>query len=235
MHPVTIVLLGALAWPTPPQARPAQLQITYDSGILEGTCSLVDVDSQGDEVQLLFLTSQRLFKSSDGNTFMPAREVRVTLDDGRAVIVPREGVILPSGNMIDVALLRVPAPDGGFTPAPLTWTPPATGGAFEIDVYDSGRQAASFAAQVRFSSTRSVVGDQDISGVAGCVGSPARGPEGIFGIVSECEPHRAPVITLLSGASSFLARHLPRLRFRPTDTISRDQRDRGRELRVERR
>lgn len=109
-----------------------------------------------------------------------------------------------------------PSPAGSFTPIPLAWAPPAIASAFEIAGYDGAGNPATITAHVRFASTRLLVGDRDISGLAGCIGAPAIGLDGLYGIVSECEPNRAPVITRLSMAYSFLARNLPGLQPRPT-------------------
>jgi len=65
-------------------------------------------------------------------------------------------------------------------------------------------------------SGRFVVGDRDASGLAGCVGAPAVSDEGIYGVVGECDPNRAPVITLLSAAYSLITRQVPGLTGRPT-------------------
>ena len=51
---------------------------------------------------------------------------------------------------------------------------------------------------------------------AAIAGAPAISEDGIYGVVSECEANRAPVITLLAVAHSFIARQVPGLTIRPT-------------------
>ena len=126
MHLVAalLVALGS-AGATPLPASPARLRVVYDGSTLDGTCVLIDVEPRSDQTALSFVTSLRLFKSPEGDPFSPLREVRVTLDDGRVIVVPRDGVVLPMGNLVDVALLRAAVPAGSFTPIPLAWAPPA--------------------------------------------------------------------------------------------------------------
>jgi hypothetical protein len=217
----TIALLVAISAYAPALARAqTRIQVTYDTVALDGTCTLIDVAPHGNDVQLSFVTSLRLFKSVQG-PFLPPREIELTLDDGRRMLVPRDGVILPSGNMIDIALLRVVAPAGSYTPTALAATTPAIGSTFEILGYDAEDDPMTMTAHVRFASTALVVGDRDASALAGCVGAPAVGSDGVFGIVSECDPHRAAVIARLSMSYAFLGRYLPGLLARPTDKEQR--------------
>jgi hypothetical protein len=196
-------------------ARP--LQIVYEGGVVDGSCALVYMDSRVEDVMLYFVTSARLFKTPDGQPLPDARAIRVTLDGGNQVTVGRQDVFLPIGNLVDVAVLRAEAPYAAVLPGTMSFdAPPPAGSDFLIAGYDDGGALATVAEHVRFLSTRLVVGDRDVSGLAGCLGAPAISADGIFGVVSECDAGRAPVVTLLALASPFLARHVPGLMVRPT-------------------
>jgi hypothetical protein len=49
-------------------------------------------------------------------------------------------------------------------------------------------------------------------------GAPAISADGIYGIVTDCDVNRAPIVMPLAVAYSFLARHVPDLMTRPTVT-----------------
>ena len=200
-------------------ARP--LQIVRDSGTLEGTCAIVYADPVEDDVLLYFVTASRLFKTAEGEPLAPARAVRVTLEDGSAVSVRHEDVFLPVGNFLDVAVLRAVAPRTASVSGTMTFSVPPPGREFLIAGYDRGGVPATVIEHVRFVSTRLVVGDRDASGLMGCVGAPAISADGIFGIVTECDVNRAPIVMPLAVGYSFLARHVPDLMIRPTATERR--------------
>jgi hypothetical protein len=209
---------GRAAAPGPPAdasaARP--LQIVHASGILDGTCVLVSVEPREHDVMLHFITSARLFKTAEGQPLPPARAIRVTLDDGSEVAVQREDVFLPVGNLVDVAVLRAAAPNATFVSEAMTFSVPPPERDFLIAGYDRDGAPATVAEHVRFVSPRLVVGDRDASGLAGCVGAPAISADGFYGVVSECDVDRVPIVTPLSIAYSFIARHVPELLVRPT-------------------
>jgi hypothetical protein len=207
----------AAAASAPADARAARpLQLVYESRTFDGTCALVHAESREHDVALYFITSARLFKTAEGEPLPPARAIRVTLDDGSEVAVRHEDVFLPMGNLVDVAVLRAAAPSATFVPGAMTFAAPPSGSDFLIAGYDRDGAQATIAEHARFVSTRLVVGDRDASGLAGCVGAPAISADGIYGVVSECDVNRAPVITLLSMAYPLIARHVPGLMVRPT-------------------
>lgn len=221
MRPVAAIsLLCVLGMPTaaagpgaaspPADARAARpMQIEYEGRTIDGTCALVHAGAPDGNVVLHFITSARLFKTSQGEPLAPARAIRVTLEDGSEVTVPRERVFLPLGNLVDVAVLRATAPAAAFVPGAMSFEAPPAGSDFLIAGYDRNGAQTTIAEHARFVSTRLVVGDRDASAIAGCVGAPAISTDGIYGVVSECDVNRAPVVTLLSMAYRLIARHVP--------------------------
>ena len=75
---------------------------------MEGVCTLVDVDAGERQTTLYFVTSAQPFRTMDGEPYRsPAQRILITLDDDEVIAVPREGVLLPLGSLVDVAILRV--------------------------------------------------------------------------------------------------------------------------------
>ena len=194
-------------------ARP--LHVMYAHAAFEGTCALVDIERRATHLQLYFITSARFFKTAQGQPLAPAAEVRVTMNDGTDVNVLREHRYLPIGDLVDIAVLRADVADDGLAAAAMGFTIPAPGHDLEVVAYDRGGTRQIETQHIRFASTRFVVGDRDLSNFA-CLGAPAIDGDEIVGLVSECEPGRAPLITPLSVAFPFLARHIPGLAGRPT-------------------
>jgi hypothetical protein len=213
---MTLLCACVVASATPAAAQAARLQVVHDGDTLDGTCVLVHVDGRDTGPRLYFITSGRLFKTAKGDPLPPPRAVRITLEDGRTIAVPREGVVLPLGSLVDIAILRADVPAAALVPARLTVDAPRAGSVFQIAGYGYDGAPASVDEHVRFVSTRLVVGDRETSQLGGCVGAPAFAAASMFGIVSECEAGRAPVITVLSSAYPLIARTIPGLRVQPT-------------------
>jgi hypothetical protein len=204
----------AVAGVTPePSAR---LQVIYPSATLDGTCALVWTESNGAETLHYFVTSLQFFRDPQGNPYTPQAVVRIVLDDGRTFDVPRQGVILPMGNLVDLAILRVATPTTITIPNSVVLDPLSADTAFAIAGHDNDGAAADIPQHARQVSTRLMVGDRDASLLQGCLGAPAVVDSGVVGIVSRCEPGHAPIITLLSAAYPFLARGIPGLLASPT-------------------
>lgn len=195
-------------------ARP--LHVVYEHTTLEGLCTLVDVERHGTGVSLYFITSARLFKTAGGEPFPPATQARVTMDDGTDMYVPREHRYLPIGNLIDIAVLRADVAASGLAPAAMGFSVPSPGRSLDIAAYNRGGTRQIETQHVRFASSRFIVGDRDLSSLAACLGAPAIDGDEIVGVVSECEPGRAPLMTPLSVAFPFLARQIPGLTGQPT-------------------
>lgn len=199
-----------------PEIRAAfALRVIYERATLDGICALVAVEPHGPGFSLYFITSARLFKTAQGEVLAPVSEVRVILDDGTEVNVPREYRYLPSGSFSDIAVLRADVAANDLVPAAMGFLVPPPGRAVEIAAYNRNGMRQVEMQHVRFTSTRFIVSDGDLSNLA-CVGAPAIDGDEIVGVVSECEPGRAPLIAPLSAAFSFLARQIPGLSGRPT-------------------
>jgi hypothetical protein len=194
----------------------ARLQVVYPNAAFDGTCTLIWSDGTDTERVLYFLTSLRFFRNSQGTPYLPTAAVRIVLDDGRSFEVPREGVILPMGSLIDIAILRVTTPTAAVEPNPVNFDGPSPETVFSIAGHDRDGTPVTIPQHARSVSTRLIVGDRDASTLNGCLGAPALVDGGIIGIVSSCEPGRAPIITLLSAASLLLDRAIPGLFARPT-------------------
>jgi len=191
------------------------LRVVYEHAALDGICALVAVEPHGAGLALYFITSARLFKTAQGEALAPAAGVRVIIDDGTEVNVPREYRYLPTGSFSDIAVLRADVAASDLVPAAMGFWVPPPGRAVEIAAYTRGGVRQVEMQHVRFTSTRFMVVDGDPSNLA-CVGAPAIDGDEIVGVVSECEPGRAPLIAPLSVALSFLARQIPGLTGRPT-------------------
>jgi hypothetical protein len=226
MRPLVFALAATLSAGVPPVAsdkRPEvqaarPLHVVYERATLEGMCTLVDVEEHTAGLTLYFITSARLFKDAQGEPFMTAREVRVVMDDGTEVSVPREYRYLPIGNFSDIAVLRADVAASGLVPASMRFSIPLPGRAFDIVGLDRDGLPRIQTQEVRFTSTRFIVGDRDPSMFAACLGAPVIDGDEVVGVVSECEPGRAPLMTPLSVAFPFLVRHIPVLTGRSTST-----------------
>jgi hypothetical protein len=192
---------------TPPPSL-AAVRIARDTGDVHGTAALIQRKDQSNRVVLQFLTSSRLFKTPEGDRMAPARTV-VVLDGGHAVDVGREGLYMTTGLLVDVAILRVETTATALLPLDLVYDAPPAGSPFVLFGNDASGRAVTVPAQIRFRTTRFAVGNSDVSRLQGCIGVPALLPEGsVFGVVSECEPQRTPVVSLLAMARAFIERAL---------------------------
>jgi hypothetical protein len=185
------------------------VRIARDTGQVRGTAVLIHREGGGNGVVLHFLTSSRLFETPDGWKDTGSRAVHVRLDDGRVLDVNSKDVLV-AGSFVDVAILRVTTAHAAMVPRPVIYEPPTLGTGFVISGRDQNDAQANVLQHVRFESTLLAVGDRDASGLAGCVGAPAMSQDGVFGVVSECERGRPPVIALLPMARPFINRYLPR-------------------------
>jgi len=223
MRPLVFVLFATLVAGVPhltpdepfdiQAARP--LHVVYERATLEGMCTLVDVEQHSASLALYFVTSARLFRDTRGEPFRPATEVRITMDDGTEVNVPREYRYFPVGNFSDIAVLRADVAASALVPAAMSFLPFPAGRALDIGALDQNGLLHIQTQQVRFTSTRFIVGDRDLSNFT-CLGAPAIDGDELVGVVSECESGRAPLITPLSVAFPFLVRQIPVLAGRPT-------------------
>ena len=206
---------------TPVDRAVVQVRVTRDANETRGSAVVVHREDNTDAVVLYFLTSSRLFRNPDGEPVSPVSSVRL-LDGERSFNVSPDDVWIPGGNIAGVAILRVATERSNLVARPIVYNAPSPTDVFLVSGFDQAGANTSVAEHLRFESTLFAVGDRDVSGLLGCVGAPAMSQEGVFGIVSECQTNRSPVISLLSMSRSFIDKHIPR---RTTTTASLPQFD----------
>jgi hypothetical protein len=189
------------------------VRVLRDVGEERGTAVLIGRDDRDDHAVLHFLTSSCLFRTPQAAKRPPIQTIELLLGDGlQPLRVERGDVFMPSGGCIDIAVFRVTAPaTTAIVPQRVMYEPPPAGAAFLVSGHDAAGRAVEVGAHIRFRSTLLAIGDRDVSTLSGCVGGPAmlHGDQAVFGVVSECEPGRAPVIALLSAARRFIERYVP--------------------------
>ncbi len=178
------------------------IRVSTESGPMQGTAVIVHREDQPGFVSLDLLTSATLFESPLGDCEI--RPVSVQLSDGRWWFVSPNDIRVPHSPMVDIAILRIRAPSIDVAPEPIDFAPPAIGSVFIVAAIDPQSGVKTVAEHVRFESTLFVVGDRDLSSLAGCVGAPAISPQGVVGIVRACDAGRAPTISLLAIARPFI-------------------------------
>ena len=130
------------------------------------------------------------------------------LYDMRAILaVMQQDVLLPSGDVLDVALLRATVVHTDLVPDRIVWDPPSAHGELLVSGFDGSGATVDIPQRVRFESTLLIIGDRDASILDGCIGASAAAGGGAFGIVTSCEPGKAPKITLFRAARPFIERH----------------------------
>lgn len=179
-----------------------RLEISGEGQGALATAVLVHREAREQDVVLYFLTSAQVQRrlGSHGPT------VRTTGWEGLVT----EGVVLASQAALDIAVLKIVMRESALVPAPVSLESPHPGDRFVVALKD-GEALTSRQVNVRTVSTRFVIGDQDLSGLRGCLGAPAFHGDAVFGVVAECLPGRAVVIALLGGAEDFLRKHVPGL------------------------
>jgi hypothetical protein len=187
-----------------------RLHVVTDAGEIDGTCVLIHREDRGAEVVFHFLTSPNLFRGANDESTPRTHAVRVQLDSEHALDIPVHDVLVPRGALTEVAVLRATTAPTTNLARRILYAAPSVGDVFLIAGYGRDGAPATVAERVRFQSSRLVVGDRDASPLVGCVGAPAISQQGVFGVVSECNAGRAPIIALLSMAQSFIERHVPR-------------------------
>jgi len=191
------------------------LHITRAGTTTAATCTLIHREDRDDGVRLSFVTAGHLFRTPDGERL--AQETSIIVGFGKeTLVVARADVVLPAALVVDVALLQVNVAHTDLVPGPIGFEPPAPGAGFLISVLAAGRPT-DVPQRTRFVTTVLLVGDRDVSGFEGCLGSAATATTGAFGVVTSCEPGRTPIVTLFRAARAFLERNIPALR-RPSLT-----------------
>jgi hypothetical protein len=179
-----------------------RLEISGEGQGALATAVLVHREAREQDVVLYLLTSAQVQRrlGSRGPT------VRTAGSEGLVM----EGVVLSSQAALDIAVLKIVTRESALVPATIAFESPHPGDRFVVQLND-GDGLTSRLLNVRMVSTRFVIGDQDLSGLPGCLGAPAFQGDAVFGVVAECLPGRPAVIALLGGSESFLRRHVPGL------------------------
>jgi hypothetical protein len=183
------------------------LTITRESSTVTATCTLIHRVGQADGAVVYFATAGRLFRGAEGAR-LPTPGAIVVGHGGESLTIRPQDVLLPIGNLIDIAILRASVAQSEFAVAPVAWDPPAPNEAFQISGFSADGDEMWIAERVRYGSTLLTIGDHDASTLNGCIGAPATIAAGIFGIVTSCERGRTPIITLLRGAKRFITSQL---------------------------
>jgi len=220
MRAILAMVALAIASPsTPAVASGPQavqpLTITRTSGTTTATCTLIHRDDQPERVVLYFITAGSLFRTAEGERLPIAASV-VVGRGSQPIPISAQDILLPIGNLVDVALLRATVPHADLQPEPLTWEPPAASDTFVVSGIDRIGTTAEIRQRVRFASTMLVVGDRDASALDGCVGAPGSTTAGVFGVVTSCGAGRTPLVTLLRQAKPFISYYIPALAALPT-------------------
>jgi hypothetical protein len=214
-----VAVTVSLSWPVLAGTQPASpntilvlpLHITRAAATTVASCTLIARDDRTGAANLYFVTAAHLFVASAGDRAEPISSVVIDTA-GRHMAVRPDDVVLPTGTLVDLALLRATVAASDLTPQPLAFTPPAAGEPFTINGIADGDGRVDVPQRVRFASTLFAVGDRDVSHLAGCIGAAASATAGTFGIVTACEPRKAPSVTLLGPARGFLERHIRTMR-----------------------
>jgi hypothetical protein len=205
-----VMLTITTSAPAVPASGPTAVQpltITSESSTVTATCALIHRFDHAEGAILYFATAGRLFRSAEGAR-RPSPTSIVVGRRGESLTIRPQDVLLPVGNLIDIAVLRASVPQTELAVAPIDWEPPAPNEAFQIDGFSADGNEAWIAERVRYGSTLLTIGDHDASILTGCIGAPATTAAGIFGIVTSCERGRTPIITLLRGAKRFITSQL---------------------------
>jgi hypothetical protein len=174
---------------------------------------------------LYFVTAGSLFRTVGGEPL--AQETSIIIGSGMETLgVDRADVLLPAALVVDMALLTVTVAHTDLVPGPIGFEPPAPGAGFLISGRAAGRPT-DVPQRTRFVTTVLLVGDRDVSGFEGCLGSAATAASGTFGVVMACEPGRTPIVTLFRAARAFLERNIPALRTPSLTEASRQRTSTG--------
>jgi hypothetical protein len=188
-------------WPAAASST-IRLEISGEGQVTLATAVLVHREARDQDVVLYLLTSAQVQRrlGSHGPIIRTAGSKDLVMT----------GVVLSSETALDIAVLKLVTRESALVPAPVSLESPHPGDRFVVQLND-GEAPTSRLLNVRMVSTRFVVGDQDLSGLPGCLGAPAFQDDAVFGVVAECLPGRPALIALLGGSESFLRKNVPGL------------------------
>jgi hypothetical protein len=209
---LVIALLSARPTLASTSAVVLPLQITRAGTTTAAACTLIHREDRNGGIRLYFVTAGNLFRTAEGERLAQETSIIVGFGMDTLAVDPAD-VVLPAAPVVNVALLPVNVAHTDLVPGPIGFEPPAPEAGFLISGLAAGRPA-DVQQRTRFVSTVLLVGDRDVSGFEGCLGSAATAATRTFGVVTSCEPGRTPIITLFRAARSFLQRNIPALRLR---------------------
>jgi hypothetical protein len=218
---LTMALVSARPTLASTSAVVLPVHITRAGTTTVAACTLIHREDRPGGIRLYFVTAGRLFRTADGEPL--AQETSIAVGSGVGMLmVDATDVVLSATPVVDVALLQVNVGQTDLVPGPIAFEPPSPGAGFLVSGLADVRPA-DVPQRTRFVSTVLLVGDRDVSGLDGCLGSAARVASSTFGVVTTCEPGKTPIITLFRAARAFLERNIPALR-RPSLTEASHQR-----------
>jgi hypothetical protein len=186
------------------------VQITRAGTTTVGACTLIHREHRDGGIRLYFVTAGGLFRTADGGRLAPETAIAVGFG-AETFLVDSTDVLLSATPVVNVALLWVNVGQTELVPGPMAFEPPSPGAGFLVSGLAQDRPA-DVPQRTRFVSTVLLVGDRDVSGFDGCLGSAASTGSSTFGVVTACEPGKTPIITLFRAARAFLERYIPALR-----------------------
>ena len=178
------------------QAAVVQLRLEIEHKETVASAVLVHREDGPGQAVLYFLTSESIL--SDASVMTPP------------LIPDSEGESGDGTTVADIAVLRILTTDSSLVPARVAFDAPRLGELFFVVSYDATGARVVIRQHVRMRSERVAVGDSELP-TATCVGAAAFSEEGVFGIVTRCEPNRPPIVTLVSAAKDLLRRLIPAL------------------------
>ena len=188
-----------------------RIHISGRTGTVEGTAFLAHQSEHAQGVVQYFLTAGHLLSpASIGERQTSALRIRFITETGTVVEASGRDARFPGGVNagLDLAVVPVASDRAHLTPVRLSLNAPNLGDTFLVQGYRRER-LTTLTEQVRFRSTRLLIGDRTADDVSGLMGAPAMAAQRVFGLVTECSSTRAPVVTLLDAARSFLSRAIP--------------------------
>jgi len=217
-----MLLLGiATVWSLSPTAETrglaagsvARLLVSGSTRSIEGSAFLAHAEPQGDASVYYFITAAQLLDTAElGERRVDALSLRFDFANGSTIDATGAQAAFAGSLHPGVAVIRAVAPELPLAPIPLSFEAPRVGQTFAVHDFRGGRLTA----QVRFRTTRLLLGDRTSTDVSGLIGAPALIEGRAFGFVTECSTTRVPTVALLSASRSFLSRVIPMLSAVPT-------------------
>ena len=179
---------------------------TVDDNSLLGAAVLVAIDSSGQEPMFIFVTARGVIGAADQRS---ARHVRLEAPSGVSMDVASSQIISPTDDTTGLTFIQMPWPECELRPPSIDLTGPNTRGVFMLVGIGADGSVRQIAERVQSRTPDVLTGEHPITDLPAPLGTPALSVTGLFGIVTEAQPDRAPVVALLSSANRLLSRHVP--------------------------